>query len=369
MDARRLLALLEDTARLPTAPFHEGEVLTHATGWAEANGLHARRDRCGNLILRAGPEDGRSSLAFSAHMDHPGFEITDTDGALVQARWMGYLEPEFFPGAKVRVFSDPPTSGVCVRTEQERVRRRVETMFLDLEGDVRVGDLGMWSVLEFNVEGPIVHTRAADDLVGVAAVLAALAIVQQDGDDVTAWGLLTRAEEVGFLGALGAMTTRVLPPGTPVISLDCSQERPTGRLGRGPVIRVGDRSGVFDAALCRYLWETAEAIGEQYSDFAWQRALMDGGVCEATPYCLFGHPAAGIAIPLGHYHNRGEDQRSLAAETIHLGDFFGAVTLMVEATRHYPERGAAVMDAWRDRLVAEAREGVRRLASDGLAGD
>jgi len=368
MDARRLLKLLEDTARRPTARFHEGEVMGFASDWAAACGVHTQRDRCGNLVLRAGPEDGRPSLAFTAHMDHPGFEITDTDSALVQARWMGALEPEYFPGAKVRVFSDPPTSGVCVRTEQESGRRRVETMFLDLEDEVRVGDLGMWNVLEWDIEGAVVHTRAADGLVGCAAVLATLAVIARDGGNTTAWGLLTRAQEVGFLGALGAMTTRALPPGVPVVSLDCSKERTSGRQGRGPVVRVGDRAGVFDSTLCRYLWEVAEGIGERYSDFAWQRALMDGGTCEATPYGLFGHPATGIAIPIGNPHNRGEEKRSLAAETVHLDDFFGAVTLMVEAARQAPDRYAGVMDAWRDHLVSEAREGVRRLANDGLSG-
>ncbi len=368
MDARHLLKLLEEVARLPTAPFHEGAVMSYATDFCEARGIAVRRDRCGNLVLRAGPEDGRTSLALSAHMDHPGFEITDTSSALVKARWMGGIEPEYFPGARVRVFSTPPTTGVCVKTELHEERRRVETMYLDLDEEVREGDLGTWNVLEWDIEGPSVHTRAADDLVGCASVLATLAVLARDGNGLTAWGLLTRAEEVGFLGALGAMTTRVLPPGTPIVSVDCSKELSSARPGRGPVVRVGDENGVFDATLCRYLWEIAEDVHDRYPDFSWQRALMDGGTCEATPYGLFGHPATGVAIPIGNYHNRGEG-RTLAAETVHLGDFFGAVTLLVEAARHYPERSETILDAWRDRLVAEARDGVRRLAGDGLAGE
>ena len=368
MDAARLLSLLEQTARLPTAPYHEGEVIAHATDWCEARGIGVRRDPFGNLVLRAGPVGGPATLAFAAHMDHPGFEITDTSGPLVQARWMGGVEPEFFPGAKVWVFSEPPTMGVCVKTELQKERRRVDTMFLDLEGEVRVGDHGTWHVLEWDVEGPLVHTRAADDLVGCAAVLAALTALAADGR-VTAWGLLTRAEEVGFHGALGAMKAGALPEGTPIVSLECSKALPSARQGEGPVIRVGDRSGVFDAGLCRFLEETAKSIHERFDDFVWQRALMDGGTCESTPYGLFGHPTAGLAFPLGNYHNRADDGRRLAAENIHVGDFFGGVTLLVEAARRYPTHGANVLDDQRAAMLERAEAGMRRLANDGLAGD
>ena len=75
-------------------------------------------------------------VVFAAHMDHPGFEISDVSGALTEAKWMGGVEPDYFPGAKVKVFSDPPTTGVCVKTELQAERRRVDKMFLDLEGEV-----------------------------------------------------------------------------------------------------------------------------------------------------------------------------------------------------------------------------------------
>ena len=370
MDAARLFELLEATARLPTAPFHEGEVIAHAEEWAAGAGLAARRDAYGNVVLDS--VAGKApTVVFAAHMDHPGFEISDTSGALIEAKWMGGVEPDYFPGAKVKVFSDPPTTGVCVRTEQHAERRRVDKMFLDLEGDVKVGDSGSWNVPEWHLEGAMLHTRAADDLAGCAAVLGALTALAADG--VPASGLLTRAEEVGFVGALGAMRADSVPGGVPILAIEASKALGRVRQGDGPVIRVGDRNGVFDAALCRFLGDVAESIRERHADFIWQRALMDGGTCEATPYSLFGRPAAGIALPLGNYHNRHEDGRHLAAETIHVADFFGCVVLMVEAARRMadPKAGGPgeSLTSYRRSLVTRAREGLDRIEGDGLAGD
>ena len=177
---------------------------------ADAAGMAATRDSLGNVRVESSP-GAAPAIVFAAHMDHPGFEISATDGALVEAKWMGGVEPDYFPGAKVRVFSQPPTTGVCVRIKLHAERRRVDTMYLDLEGDVRVGDAGSWDVPEWHLEGAMVHTHAADDLAGCAAILGALATLAAEG--VPALGLFTRAEEVGFVGALGALADSP-PPAT-----------------------------------------------------------------------------------------------------------------------------------------------------------
>jgi len=348
-------------------------VISHAQQWARDNGLTAHRDAFGNVILNTvGPQ--QPVVVFAAHMDHPGFEITDTSGALIEAKWMGGVEPDYFPGAKVAIFSDPPTVGVCIKTELHKERRRVDKMFLDVddeEGLVKVGQSGSWNVPEWHLEGAIVHTRAADDLAGCAAVLGALASLA--ADDVPACGLLTRAEEVGFVGALGAMRGDSVPAGISIITIEASDALGRVKQGDGPVVRVGDKNGVFDAGLCRFLCDVAESIRERHSDFEWQRALMDGGTCEATPYSLFGRPSAGIALPLGNYHNRSDDGRRLTAETIHVGDFFGAVVLMVEAARRLDEPDFAgprqSLTTYRSTLVANAKEGLERLESDPLSSD
>jgi len=87
---------------------------------------------------------------------------------------------------------------------------------------------------------------------------------------------------------------------------------------------------------------------------------------------LHGLRSAGIALPLGNYHNRSEDARALRAETIHLGDFFGAVVLMIETARRLSDTdGDATQRAQADQRAAmrdRAQAGLERLRGEGGAG-
>ena len=55
---------------------------------------------------------------------------------------------------------------------------------------------------DFQLDGGTIRMRALDDLAGCAAILAALERLALDGTDaVDVYGVLTRAEEEGLLGA------------------------------------------------------------------------------------------------------------------------------------------------------------------------
>ena len=73
---------------------------------------------------------------------------------------------------------------------------------------------------------------------------------------------------------------------------------------------------------------------------------------------------------LGNYHNRLDEdgKKRLAAETIHIGDFYGVVTLMVEAARAWKGSGATSLTRYKNELLERADAGLHRLANDGLAG-
>src|SRR5437899_2824949 len=95
-----------------------------------------------------------------------------------------------------------------------------------------------------------ITARVCDDLLGVAAILACLAEVKDRAPDgVAVWGLLTRAEEVGFLGALEAIRLGTVPASSTVLSLECSKALVNAPQGDGVIVRVGDRSSVFAPAL------------------------------------------------------------------------------------------------------------------------
>jgi len=94
-------------------------------------------------------------------------------------------------------------------------------------------------------------------------------------------------------------------------------------MGKGPVIRVGDRLRVFDPDTVLACEAAANAHAKTQKSFRFQRRLMDGGACEASAFSLAGYPTVCLAFPLGNYHNVGT--RGLAPEFIDESDFRNGV--------------------------------------------
>jgi hypothetical protein len=105
--------------------------------------------------------------------------------------------------------------------------------------------------------------------------------------------------------------TRLLRPDSrktsPCISLETSSERPPAKIGDGPILRVGDKSSIFDSAATATLAQIAAD-----SHIPVQRCLMPGGTCEATAYQLYGFRSAALCVALGNYHNCGPGQPNRA---------------------------------------------------------
>jgi endoglucanase len=116
---------------------------------------------------------------------------------------------------------------------------------------------------------------------------------------------------------------------------------------------------VFDRDLTNRISRAAEVSGIKH-----QRKLMDGGGCEATAFGTYGYQAAGLCVPLGNWHNRGNLDDVEAGdgdavpmlEEISLEDFHGLVDLLLIAARAVdvedPLRGALdrLYDSRRDLL-------------------
>jgi endoglucanase len=164
----------------------------------------------------------------------------------------------------------------------------------------------------------------------VAAALTALVRAQQAHDSHFSV-LLTRAEEVGFVGALAACDLGTLAADTQILSIECSRELAEAPVGGGPVVRVGDGSSVFSSDLTNRVAHVAKRRKIRH-----QRRLMGGGSCEATAFAAMGWEATGLCLALGNYHNMvGIDQvlankrrARLAPEEIDVDDFHGLVDLL-----------------------------------------
>ncbi len=166
-------------------------------------------------------------------------------------------------------------------------------------------------------------------------------------------GLFTRAEEVGFVGAIKLAKAEILPRSLTILSLETSTPRGTAEIGQGPIVRVGDKASSFDGPATARLLAAAAA-----EKIPVQRCLLDGGTCEATAYQLYGYTCAAASLALGNYHNV-TPEGTIAAEFVAIDDFVGMVRLCVAVILG----GGAVRDpqkALRQKLEENAR-GYRRF--------
>jgi endoglucanase len=200
--------------------------------------------------------------------------------------------------------------------------------------------------------------RAADDLAGCAASLAALLHAAESPSPGAVYGLFTRAEEDGLIGARLAAADGLLPVGTVIVSVESSHALSGAEIGGGPVIRVGDRITTFDGSAEAHLQAAAERLRKADVEFQFQRQLMGGGVCEASAFAAFGYAVTGLAFPLGNYHN-GLYENVVEAEYIDRRDFIAGARLLAEALEH---AGAEASPANKDRLRRRPDDQARRLS-------
>ena len=334
MDA---LTIAEGVLRKPTVPYHEHLVAAHCVDVATELGLPTARDGAGNVVVRyeSAGADPSAPLVLVAHLDHPGFVVDAIDGDQVSLTFHGGLGAEnALEGAPIDFFDGRTDAAIgrgALVAASETAGRLTGAVAEVLDGEAALGAMAMWGFPAWSIEDERVTSRVCDDLLGVAAILACLDTVKRQAPEgVAVWGLLTRAEEVGFLGALEAIRLGTVPSASTVLSLECSKALVNAPQGDGVIVRVGDRMSVFAPALTEALRVAAESVAADDASFRFQRKLMDGGACEATAFCASGYRASGLAVPLGNYHNAADIGPGIAAENVLVDDWLAEVRLLIE---------------------------------------
>ena len=343
------LSVLRDVLSAPTAPFHESAVERCVIGWARRLGVTVAQDRYGNLVahLRHGRRGkGFAPWALAAHMDHPGFISRRQRGQTVWGEFMGGVGLQYFPGARLAWHTqDGLVKGAVQSVQAAQPARgrpflavRVKLDAMRNRPPVPPGTLGMWDLPAIAIRGRRLASRACDDLVGLCMAMCAIEDFARSDEPGEFYLLATRAEEVGLIGAIGACRSRSLPGGVSLAAIETSSlvGMPV-KQGSGVIVRVGDKSSVFDPLTTAALCDAAGDLARQDGDFRWQRALMSGGTCESTAYCQYGYPATGLCLALGNYHNQGPS--GIAPETIDLGDFVSGVKLLRSLARRSANAG------------------------------
>lgn len=322
--------ILEDVLTLPTAPLYEDKVVEYILKFASTRNIPFQKDIYGNLIFEYHKGPIRPALGFLAHMDHPGFEFCCFDKDVARLRFLGgaacpkpgdnllyYLKNSDTPEAKLKVVDH-------IHPEESK---RPTHVIVEKDDVLNSKGFAVQDVTPFLKSEDLIHSRSVDDLAGCAALLALLDLLYEKKPDTNIYIIFTRAEELGFVGSCGIAMAHILPKTLPIICLEASKKLPTAIQGEGVVIRVGDRFSVFDPEITSFLMLIARQLKEENENFKFQRAILDGGTCEASLFYTFGYKTSGLALPLGCYHNNGDDG-NIAPENIHLDDWYYMVELM-----------------------------------------
>jgi putative aminopeptidase FrvX len=371
--------LLTTILSKPAAPFREKHVSSTVSSLLSAARVPYFTDPVGNIVVGVHSAKEYAKLVktktteplriFIAHMDHPGFHgvrwVSDSE---MEFQWHGGSPTQHLEGARVWVAS---SSEIFDRKQVHATTHSVEMIpsgmaiskglvrFNTSEVSKKYPDaVKLYGGFDFREfiwqEGELVYSKAADDLIGVYAICSmAMDFFKKKRKTPPFIGLLTRAEEVGFIGAIGHFQLGWLKPAKRpllAVSLETSRTLPGADIGKGPVVRLGDRYTVFDAGALRVFTKLAEEV----LPGAHQRRVLDGGSCEATAATVFGIPAIGISVPLGNYHNQsfegGPDSRGHlgpAPEFVHQKDIEGLQKLCaallrpkLEWNKPWEQRGA-----------------------------
>ena len=289
MHKEKLTRLTRSILSQPTAPFHENFVRNEIKRQLEGlRYVTMQEDLFGNLIVRYNRGHLRPRYAFSVHMDHPGW---------VQKPGAPAGEMSFLGGVKKE--------------------------FLDKGARQNFGDFDMWNLPPFDLKDDKIYGRACDDLIGCAAMIAMLSDLDENNVQAAVVVFFTRAEEVGFLGALHLAKSRHIPRNITMLSIETSAENPSAKIGGGPIIRVGDRSTIFDPEVTLHLTLLARK-----HKIAHQRCLMSGGTCEGTAYQNFGVRTGALCVALANYHNCSPSTQ-IVREYVSYSDYVGLIDLCV----------------------------------------
>src|SRR3972149_11959731 len=115
-----LLDLLKKLLSLPTDPFHERFGSSFLCEELKKADIDFQQDRYGNIV--AGGGDKKNSMAYVAHMDHPGFEIARVKGNRVEADWFGGVDARYFIGAGVVIY-DQSSGAIRARGVVEEISK------------------------------------------------------------------------------------------------------------------------------------------------------------------------------------------------------------------------------------------------------
>ena len=349
-DRRRHERIALELTALPTAAGREYRVQAYLDRWlaARSRSLVWQRDGDRNLLItsKKRPTTRTAPLLITAHLDHPAFVVSRIiDDRTIEAEFRGGVHDPYFDAARLE-FHDANDQIVKGRIEslapisKTRLFKVATVRLSKRHPALSIGDVGRWAFPAPAITGKgskrLLKTNACDDLAAAAAALCAFDRIRKRRGMEHVGLLFTVAEEVGFIGAIGAATNGLIKKNARLVCLENSRSFPESPIGGGPIVRVGDRMTVFSPGLTNEISNLMMAHAAKNSSFRWQRKLMAGGACEATAFSAFGFQSTCLCLPLGNYHNMqaidevqaGHRPAKVGREFVSIEDYHGLIEML-----------------------------------------
>jgi endoglucanase len=343
---------------IPTAAGLEDRVIAFIEGWCFVRSARVTltRDDGGNLrITRKDAPPRVRPLLVTAHLDHPAFVVRRRiDPRTLELEFRGGVHDPYFTGARLSVIDGHDQAHVARITALDakaKPFKRVTARLAKQAPSIAVGDVARWHLPKPRIVKGLLQTHACDDLAAVAAALVAFDRLLAERKAAHVGLLFTRAEEIGFVGAIHAARNGFVPRNARLVCLENSRSFPhDSPIGAGAILRVGDRLSVFAPALTNELGDLFGAVRTKDPSFRFQRKLMPGGACEATAFATHGFESTCLCLPLGNYHNMvdidgvqaGRRKAKVGGEFVSMADFESLVRMIEIAATGLGDR-----EGWR----------------------
>ena len=272
-------------------------------------------DAIGNLICRKkGAKDGKK-LLFAAHMDSIGVVATyiEDKGFILFSQIGGLYVGDLL---NIQVKFANGTRGVISYEEKTPLKDlTLDNLFIDIGAKdaeearklVQIGDFAVYEAPRFEQNG-VLCGPYLDNRIGCVTLLLMMEQLADKEIENDLYFVFTAQEEVGLRGA-GAAAFAVEPDAAIAVDVTDTGDLPEMKsamaveLGKGPAVKVMDRSVICTPAVVDALEQAAKDCGVS----AQREILLYGGTdTSALQKARAGVQAGAVSIPTRYIHSPSE---------------------------------------------------------------
>lgn len=338
------LDLFKTLTELPGAPGFEHQVRKFMKEQLAKYADEVIQDRLGSIFGVKRGKEGGPVVMTAGHMDEVGFMVTSiTDNGMIRFQPLGGWWNQVLLAQRVEIITDNgPVPGVIgsipphlLDEEKRKKPMEIKNMLIDIGADDRedaekIGVKPGQQIVPVCPFTPLANrkkimAKAWDNRFGCGLAIELLKELKDESLPNTLYAGATVQEEVGLRGAQTAAS--MIRPDI-FFALEASpandmtgDKQEFGRLGKGALIRIYDRTMVSHQGMLEYVLDTAETHRIPYQYFASQGGTDAGRVHTANE----GVPSAVIGIPARYIHT--------SAAIIHTDDYAAAKELLIRLVK------------------------------------